>query len=201
MNVGRGSLQCSVYDEFLVSAAVNGHPISPDLNAEQPEGFACLQATKQNGKRCSTATAFLKPALARPNLEVVTLAHVNRIIIDNGRAIAVEYICAGETLQARASSEIILCGGAINSPQLLQLSGIGPPDALRRHDIEVHADLPGVGANLQDHADIILEFSTAPTDSVAWIRKPWWQAYAAAQWMIAKTGLAASNVFEVGGVF
>ncbi len=138
-------------DAFAASGRAAGYKATPDYNGAQQEGFGVWQMTSKDGRRCSAADAYLRPALERKNLTVETGALTTKIIFDGRRAAGVEYIKNGETLTARAGREVILCGGVINSPQLLMLSGIGDPDELRGHGIAVKVALPGVGKNLQDH--------------------------------------------------
>ena len=122
--------------------------------AEKQEGFGRLQMTIRNGRRASTATAYLRPALKRPNLTIVTEAMVTRMLFEGNRAVGIEYRQGSETTTARADKEVILAGGVINTPQTLMLSGIGDPDELGEHDIPVKLALPGVGKNLQDHVSV-----------------------------------------------
>lgn len=197
----RGSLENPIYDAFLSAVHERGYVVSDDLNGEQPEGFARLQATIRRGERCSTAAAYLKPALGRDNVTVVTNALAIRVALNGRRAFGVECTVEGETRVYRATREVIVSGGAVNSPQLLMLSGIGAAAHLKRHGIPVALDLPGVGQNLQDHADIVLEYETAAEVSLAWAAKPWWLAWVLARWFLLRTGPAASNIFEVGGIF
>ena len=145
-------------DAFIESAVALGYPRTDDFNGPNPEGFGYLQLTSRNGLRSSTAVAFLRPARKRKNLRVATSAHATRILFDGRRATGVEYVQNGKTVTAQASGEVILSGGAINSPQLLQLSGVGPAQHLRAHGIEIIADHPGVGDNLQDHYNIRLVY-------------------------------------------
>lgn len=136
---------------FVRAAQTVGLPYRADFNGEGQDGVGLFQATIKNGKRHSTATAYLKPALGRPNLTVYTRAHTARILFEGKKAVGVAYLHEGQPREARAEREVILCGGAINSPQLLMLSGVGPAEHLREHGIKVVSDLPGVGENLQDH--------------------------------------------------
>lgn len=136
---------------FLESGIESGLPLNPDFNGAELDGIGYCQFTRVNGRRCSTAKAFLKPVSHRPNLDTWIDTHVNRIILDGKRAEGVICLRQGERVEVRAKREIILCGGAINSPVLLLHSGIGPPDQLYRHQIEVVHELAGVGQNLQDH--------------------------------------------------
>ena len=136
---------------FIEAGQKLGIPVNYDFNGATQEGFGCYQFTRKDGERHSTAVAFLKPALTRPNLTAVTYAHTTRILFDGKRANGVEYVHDNQIKQSFADKEVILSGGAINSPQLLLLSGIGPADQLSEQDIPVVMDLPGVGENLQDH--------------------------------------------------
>jgi choline dehydrogenase len=138
-------------EAFLAAAEAAGHARNPDFNGATQEGFGFYQTTTRNGRRCSTAIGYLKPARKRANLTVVSDAHATRILFEGRRAVGVEYRHGGALHTARAGAEVILASGAINSPQLLQLSGVGPAELLRSFGIEVVADMPGVGADLQDH--------------------------------------------------
>ncbi|MGA2945154.1 MAG: GMC oxidoreductase, partial [Xanthobacteraceae bacterium] len=138
-------------DAFAAAGQAAGYKTTPDHNGAQQEGFGVWQMTVRDGHRCSAADAYLRPALDRMNLKVETGALVAQIVFNGQRAIGVEYIQRGKSITAYADREIILCGGVINSPQLLMLSGIGDPDELRAQGIAVKTALPGVGKNLQDH--------------------------------------------------
>ena len=141
---------------FRAAGASAGHGWTDDYNGSGQDGFARLQMTIRDGRRCSAATAWLRPARRRKQLSVRTRALATKLVFAGGRAVGVEYVADGVTRIARAEREVILAGGVINTPQLLMLSGIGPADALRLHGIEARADLPGVGQNLQDHVSVIL---------------------------------------------
>lgn len=138
-------------EAFITAAEQAGHPRNDDFNGTTQEGAGYYQLTARNGRRCSTAKAYLKPALKRPNLKVVSQALATRILFEGRRAVGIEYRQHGQLFQARAAAEVVLCGGAFNSPQLLQLSGVGPGELLRAHGIEVRHEMRGVGADLQDH--------------------------------------------------
>jgi 4-pyridoxate dehydrogenase len=138
-------------DAFAASGQAAGYKTTPDHNGAQQEGFGVWQMTVRDGHRCSAADAYLRPALDRMNLKVETGALVTRILFSGNRATGIEYVQRGQTVTAHADREILLCGGVINSPQLLMLSGIGDPDELRAQGIAVRAALSGVGKNLQDH--------------------------------------------------
>jgi len=145
----------NLLSSLFVEAAVEvGFPRNDDFNGARQEGAGLFQVTQKNGKRHSTAGAYLTPALQRPNLTALTGVRVTRVLLQAGEVTGVEYVRDGATVQAQVTKEVILCAGAVNSPQLLMLSGIGPADHLREHGIAVHADLAGVGQNLQDHLSI-----------------------------------------------
>ncbi len=149
----------ALVDACLAAGAALQMPHTPDYNGAQQEGLGLMQQTIRDGRRCSAAEAYLRPALGRANLTVETGAAVNRVVLDSGRAVGVEYVRSGETQVVRAEREVILSGGVINSPQLLMLSGIGDPDHLAEHGIKVAVALPGVGRNLQDHLSVLADFA------------------------------------------
>ncbi|HEY4334185.1 MAG TPA: GMC oxidoreductase, partial [Ilumatobacteraceae bacterium] len=136
---------------FMDAADQSGHPYNPDLNGELQEGVGYFQVSQRRGWRSSSATAFLAPALRRRNLTLVTHAMVRRIVIEGGRAVGVEYEHDGETRVARSTREVVLSGGTFASPKILMLSGVGPAAELAEHGIDIVADSPGVGRNLQEH--------------------------------------------------
>jgi len=140
-----------LFDAFFEAATSAGHPITPDYNGAQQEGFGPMEMTVHNGIRWSAASAYLRPALDRPGLSVKVRALASRVIFDGRRAVGIEYLQDGQTHSVYAEREVLLAGGVINTPQLLMLSGVGAPDDLREHDIALHTALPGVGRNLQDH--------------------------------------------------
>src|SRR5450631_2650859 len=139
---------------FIAAAAESGLPVNPDFNGAAQEGAGWFQTTTRNGRRASTAVAYLRPARGRQNLHVATSALAQRILFDGRRATSVEYRKSGALRTVRARKEILISGGAYNSPQLLQLSGVGPADLLRTHGIDVVLDAPGVGHDLQDHMQV-----------------------------------------------
>jgi choline dehydrogenase/4-pyridoxate dehydrogenase len=146
-------------DAYTEAARADGHPFTDDYNGAQQEGFCRMQMTIGNGRRCSGAVGYLRPALARSNLRVETKALVTRVAFEGTRAVGVEYVQDGTTHVARAEREIILAGGTINSPQTLMLSGIGDPDELKAHGIPVTVALRGVGQNLQDHPTTLITYA------------------------------------------
>ena len=145
-------------EAYLAAGERAGHPVTNDYNGARQEGFGRSQQTIRAGRRCSAAVGYLRPALARPNLEVAVNSLAIRILLDGQRAAGVEYTSGGHFNTARAEREVILAGGVINSPQLLMISGIGDPEALRRHGIRVTAPLNGVGQNLQDHVSVTIAY-------------------------------------------
>ena len=180
---------------FVDAADSMGLPLNDDFNNDTQEGFGLYQVTQRNGVRCSAATAFLKPAMKRNNLTVHTGAQVTRVVLRNGRAVGVDWTDGKSTHRSTASSEVILCGGAINSPQLLMLSGVGPADHLASLGIEVHHDSPNVGQNLIDHVACGVIFEV--TDPIS-------LAHAEAigpviEYLTKRTGHLSSNVGEAGG--
>ncbi|HEU0221817.1 MAG TPA: GMC family oxidoreductase N-terminal domain-containing protein, partial [Paracoccaceae bacterium] len=158
LKVGTAVASHELCEAFVTAAAQAGIPRNPDYNGATQEGAGYMQTTSHRGRRWSTATAYLKPARGRPNLVVVTGAEVQRVIFEGRRASGVEWIQAGERRSARAGREIILSAGAIGSPRLLQLSGVGPADLLHSLGIGVVSDLPGVGRNLRDHYGARISF-------------------------------------------
>jgi choline dehydrogenase len=162
LNVSDVTQTHEVSDDVVEACVEAGIPRNPDVNGADQEGVGYYQLTVKNGQRCSAAVAYLHPVMNRPNLRVETNALTTRILFEGKRAVGVEYVQNGETKTAKASAEVILSGGAINSPQLLQLSGIGPADLLREKGIDVVADLPGVGENLQDHYVITNTYRLKP---------------------------------------
>ncbi len=182
-------------ETFVDAAASVGHPRTDDFNDGTQEGVGVYQVTQKGGKRHSAATAYLRPALDRPNLETQTHAHVTRVRFDGDRAVGVEYEHEGETKTADADAEVILCGGAVNSPQLLLLSGVGPADHLDEHGIEVVADRPGVGRNLQDHLNLFSIYECTQSGTLADAESIW----NLLKYLVLKKGLLTSNVAESGG--
>jgi choline dehydrogenase len=180
---------------FIDAAREQGATANPDFNGPRQDGVGWYQVTQRNGRRCSAAAAYLHPAMSRPNLTVHTDALVTRILIEGGQATGVTYLRQGETETAQANGEVILCGGAVNSPQLLMLSGVGPADHLIEMGISIHADSPGVGANLSDHPMLPVVWST-PRLRGLWERSG---NAGALRWKWTHRGPLTSNVAESGG--
>jgi choline dehydrogenase len=187
-----------LFHAFLEAGVQAGYARSDDLNGYQQEGFGQNHRTTHAGRRWSTASAYLRPVLGRPNLTVQTGALARRVVLENGRAVGVAYTCDGAETVARAEREVILAGGAINSPQLLLLSGIGPADDLRAHGVGVVAELPGVGANLHDHPDIAVKQACIPPVSLHDDTRLLRRAVIGLRWFLAHNGLGATNHFEAG---
>ena len=180
---------------FLDAAASAGHRANPDFNGAQQDGVGYYQVTQRDGARCSTAVGYLTPIRSRTNLTVITGARAFRILIERGRATGVVCSVGGAAHAYGASREVLLAGGALNSPQLLMLSGIGPAAALRAHGIEVRVDAPGVGANLQDHLDICTlhrSLKRVTYDRVSDIAVAW-------NYYVHRNGPGTSNIAEAGG--
>ncbi len=153
-----GSFSDPLVEAFAAAGREAGYGTTSDYNGAQQEGFAVPQMTIRRGRRCSAADAYLRPALTRKNLTSATRALATRLIVDGSRVTGIEYVRRGRPATARAEREVILCGGVINSPQLLMLSGIGAPDELRPLGIDIKVALPGVGKNLQDHISAIMAY-------------------------------------------
>jgi choline dehydrogenase len=171
-------LRWPVLDSFIEAAVEAGLPRVEDFNSGDNEGVAYFHVNQKSGRRWSTASAFLKPVLKRPNLQLETGAHIRRILFEGRRAIGVEYEKDGQILTARAQGEVILSAGAIGSPQILKLSGIGPAAELAEHGIATRVDLPGVGENLQDHLQLrpiykVHGVRTLNTDYRNLLRRAW----------------------------
>jgi choline dehydrogenase len=181
-------------DVFLQAGQQAGFALTDDFNDAQQAGLGLYQVTQKNGLRCSSAVAFLKPALKRPNLEVKTRALATRLLLENGRVHGVEASIKGKK-HSFSAGEVILSSGAINSPQLLMLSGIGPADHLQEAGVPVKHDLPGVGQNLQDHLDICTLISSSSPDTYDKVS----EILAGIRYVLGKRGPATSNLAEAGG--
>ncbi len=184
---------------WLDAAAELGLPVTDDFNGPQPEGLGCYQVTIRRGLRRSAADAFLRPALRRGNISLATGAWVSKIRFDQRRAVGVEYVQGGAGKFAAANREVILCGGAVNSPQLLQLSGIGPASALAASGIASLLDNPAVGGNLQDHLAVVYSFkATQPTLNDE-LHSTIGQMIAGLRYLLARRGPLSLSVNQFGG--
>ena len=196
--VERGPASSPLFEAFFQAVQQAGHALTPDVNGERQEGFAAFDRNIHRGRRLSAARAYLHPVKGRPNLDVRCRALVTRVVLEGTRAVGVEVVHRGRTEIVRAG-EVILCGGAINSPQLLQLSGIGNASELRAVGVDVVHDLPGVGENLQDHLEVYVQHASTQPVSVApamkWRNRPW----VGFRWLAFRSGPGATNHFEAGG--
>jgi choline dehydrogenase len=194
----RGPATNPLFGAFFDAVRQAGLALTSDVNGYRQEGFAPFDRNIHRGRRLSAAGAYLHPVLNRPNLNVRTRALVTRIIVEHGRVLGVEYASRGRRCRADAG-EVICCGGAFNSPQLLQLSGIGNADELAALGIEAKVDLPSVGENLQDHLEVYMQYACTKPVSVApalkWRNRP----LVALEWALWRRGPGASNHFEAGG--
>jgi len=188
-------------EAWLDAAQQAGHPRTEDFNGEHSRGMGRYQLTLKGHWRCDAATAFLKPIRSRENLVVVTGAHVRRVLQSNGRAVGVEWLQVGTLCKAMADAEVILAAGALQSPQLLQLSGIGPSSLLTRHKIPVLVDAPEVGENLQDHyqARVIVKLKHAESLNNH-VRNPLRLAQMGLQWLLQQRGPLTVGAGQVGGL-
>ncbi|WP_114417390.1 choline dehydrogenase [Marinospirillum perlucidum] len=200
LGVNNGNqMQNPLYQAFVEAGQDAGYFHTADYNAAQQEGFGPMHMTVKNGRRWSTANAYLRPAMNRENLTLVTHALVHKVLLDGKKATGVRYEKGGKTHEVSAAKEVILSAGSIGSPHLLQLSGIGPRDVLEKAGIEVQHELPGVGANLQDHLEFYFQFRCEQPVSLN--RKLDWfsKLKIGVQWILTKTGLGATNHFESCG--
>jgi choline dehydrogenase len=193
----RGALP--ICEAFIQAASQCGMPKNDDLTRPDPTGFGFYQLTQRNARRSSTAVAYLKPARTRTNLTVQMAETVNRILLHSGRAIGIEVKRAGGTATIRANREVILSAGAIGSPRLLMLSGIGPADHLKSVGVLPLHDLPGVGSNLQDHLDLCVLSECSGDYSYDKYGKMWWAALAGLRYILTRSGPVTSSLFETGG--
>ncbi len=200
LGVTRGHLDNPLFDALWEAGAQSGQGQSEDLNGYRPEGIARLDRTTRHGRRCSAAVAHLRPALARGNVQLVTGALVHRILVDSGAATGVRFAIGDAITEARAGREVILSAGAINSPQVLQLSGIGPEAELERLGIDITYHLPGVGSNLQDHLNVHYAQTCTRKVTLDYLQNPVRRIGAGLRWLATRGGVAASNIWEMGGL-
>ena len=193
------NMQNPLYHAFIEAGRQAGYGETQDYNGYRQEGFCRMDMTVRDGVRCSTALAYLKPALGRANLKLVMHALTTRVIMAGKRAAGVEYRRGGTIRRAQARREVILCASSFNSPKLLMLSGIGPAQHLKAHGIAVVHDLPGVGQNLQDHLEVwVQQACTQKITLNGWLN-PLAKLWIGARWFFFKQGLGASNQFESNG--
>lgn len=199
LHVTTGSMENPLYGAFVEAGVAAGYAHNPDTNGYAQEGLGPMFMTTRDGRRWSTANAYLRPVMNRDNLTIHINCLTERLHITDGRAVGVEVYHRGERRTIEADREVLLCAGAINSPQLLMLSGIGPAEQLREHGIEVRQHLPGVGGNLQDHLEVYVQYACTRPITLYSALKPWNQALIGLEWLTRHTGLGATNHFESGG--
>jgi choline dehydrogenase len=199
LRLERGPVENPLFGAFFEAVQEAGYALTPDVNGYRQEGFAAFDQSLQRGRRLSAAGAYLHPVMDRPNLTVLTRAQVTRVLMDGVRATGVEVRDPkGARRQVRAG-EVILCGGAFNSPQLLQLSGIGDAEHLRSVGVDPVHHLPGVGENLQDHLEVYVQHTATQPVSLNPNLKLWKRPFIGAEWLFLRKGPGASNHFEGGG--
>ncbi len=195
----RGPATSPLFGAFFAAVQQAGYPLTDDVNGYRQEGFAPFDRNIHRGRRLSAARAYLHPVTSRPNLDVRTRSLVTQIVFEGSRAVGVRYTRGRGPVQTVRAGEVILCGGAINSPQLLQLSGVGNAADLAPMGIDVVADRPGVGQNLQDHLEVYIQYACTQPVSVQPGMKMWRRPFIGAQWLFFRSGLGATNHFEAGG--
>jgi len=194
-----GTLANPLNQAWLDAAQQAGYALTSDVNGFRQEGFGRMDMTVRKGERCSAAMAYLRPAMKRANVQVITQALATRIVFEGKRAVGVEYERGDKRIVAKAAREVILAGGPINSPQLLKLSGIGPAEELARHGIKVVADRAGVGANLQDHLEFYFQMACSKPVTLYKYANILGKALVGARWLFLRSGLGATNHFESCG--
>jgi choline dehydrogenase len=194
----RGPASSPLFQAFFEAVQQAGYRLTDDVNGYRQEGFAAFDRNVHRGRRLSASRAYLHPVRGRPNLEVTTRALVTRVLFQGRRAVGVEYTRGTGPPRRALAGEVILCGGAINSPQTLQLSGVGAAPQLEALGIEVVADLPGVGENLQDHLEVYVQHGCLEPVSVAPYLKYRWRPWVGLLWLLRR-GPGATNHFEAGG--
>jgi choline dehydrogenase len=195
----RGPAQGPLFDAFFEAVQQAGYPLTDDVNGYRQEGFAAFDRNVHDGKRLSAARAYLHPVMDRPNLSVETRAFTTRIVFEGTRAVGVEYARRGRGKRTVRAGEVIVCGGAINSPQLLQLSGVGAGSELAQLGIDVVSDLPGVGENLQDHLEVYVQHGSKQPVTMAPYFAMKRRPLVGLEWLLRKSGPGATNHFEAGG--
>jgi choline dehydrogenase len=195
----RGPAKGPLFDAFFAAVQEAGYDLTEDVNGYKQEGFAKFDRNVHRGRRLSASRAYLHPVMDRPNLDVETFALVTKVVFDGKRAVGVEYSRRGRGRRRADGGEVILCGGAINSPQLLQISGVGGADDLRGIGVDVVEDVPGVGENLQDHLEVYIQHGSTQPVSMAPYFKMHNRPKVGLEWLLRKSGPGATNHFEAGG--
>lgn len=196
VNVRRGTYDCPLHEIFLQAGEQAGFPLSDDINGARQEGFGALQMNVRGGVRSSTAEAYIRPNAERANLTVLDQALAERLLIEGNRVSGARFSRHGTSVEVRANREVVLACGAINSPQVLMLSGIGPSDHLTEHGIDCRVDLPGVGQNLQDHPVVYMKYAIDKPISMNGHMRLGKMAMTGARWLATRGGPAASNNVE-----
>ena len=198
LELERGPIKSPLFAAFFKATEEAGYPRTDDVNGFRQEGFAAFDRNVRRGRRLSSARAYLHPVMKRKNLTVKTRAMVSKVIFEVKQAVGVEVVIKGKT-EIIKGREIILCGGAINTPQILQLSGIGNAKELEAMGIAVVNDLPGVGENLQDHLEVYVQYACKEPVSMQPMLKLWRRPFIGARWLFLRSGPGATNHFEAGG--
>jgi choline dehydrogenase len=198
LHVTRGAMANPLYRAFIAAGRQAGYPVTPDYNGLQQEGFGPLEMTVWGGRRWSAANAYLRPALLRSNVDLMARTLVRRVIFEEGRAVGVEIERGGVVQTILARREVILAAGAINSPKLLMQSGIGAAAALRPLGIAPVADRPGVGANLQDHLELYIQYRASRPVTLYRYWNPAMKGLIGLWWLLTRKGPGATNHFEAG---
>ncbi|KAJ8394799.1 hypothetical protein AAFF_G00041540 [Aldrovandia affinis] len=199
LHVSRGKTDHPLHRAFIEAGQQAGYPFTDDMNGYQQEGLGWMDMTVYKGKRWSTASAYLRPAMSRPNLKTEVRALTTRVLFEGTKAVGVEYVQNGERKKVYADREVILSGGAINSPQLLMLSGVGNGDDLKKLDIPVVSHLPGVGSNLQDHLELYVQQECTQPITLYKAQKPFHMIKIGLEWLLKYTGYGATAHLESGG--
>ena len=195
LHVTRGKRENPLFEAFIRAGEQAGYPVTRDYNGQQQEGFGPMEATIYKGQRWSAANAYLKPAMKAGNVTTIR-AFARRVVIKDGRAVGVEVERGGKIEVIGACREVVVAASSINTPKILMLSGIGDAAQLRAHGVDVVADRPGVGANLQDHLELYLQFASRQPITLFKHWNLWGKARIGAQWLFTGKGLGASNQFE-----
>ena len=195
LHVSRGPRQNPLFEAFVRAGQQAGYEVTDDYNGEKQEGFGPMEQTVWQGRRWSAANAYLRPAMKRGNVRIIR-GLAQKVVIEEGRAVGVEVRRGGRVELIRAAREVVLAASSINSPKLLMLSGIGPAAHLAEHGIEVIADRPGVGGNLQDHLELYIQMAASQPITLYKHWNVFSKAAIGAQWLFTKTGMGASNQFE-----
>ncbi|XP_061113052.1 choline dehydrogenase, mitochondrial [Conger conger] len=199
LHVSRGKTDHLLHQAFIEAGQQAGYPFTDDMNGYQQEGLGWMDMTIYKGKRWSTASAYLRPALSRANLKTEVRSLTTKVLFEGTKAVGVEYMQNGEKKKVYAEKEVILSGGAINSPQLLMLSGVGNGDDLKKLDIPVVAHLPGVGSNLQDHLELYVQQECIQPITLYKAQQPFHMIKIGLEWLLKYTGYGATAHLESGG--